>query len=98
MDTPRIEHLAERQRYALVDGEGTVIGFAAYRDSGEQRDFHHTEVDDAYTGRGLATKLIEYAVGDTRAQGKRIVGSCPMVAAWLRKHPELDEFVDHPEA
>jgi predicted GNAT family acetyltransferase len=97
MDTPSIEHLPERQRYSLID-DGTEIGFAAYRDSGEQRDFHHTEVQDAYTGRGLATRLIEFAVADARSEGKRIVGSCPMVAAWLGKHPELDEYVDQPSA
>ena len=97
MDTPEIEHVPERSRYSLLD-DGTEIGFAAYRDSGGARDFHHTEVDDAYTGRGLATRLIEFAVADARANGLRIIGSCPMVAHWLGKHPELDEFVDQPSA
>lgn len=95
MDSPTIEHTPDRSRYSLLDGD-TTIGFAAYRDVGDARDFHHTEVDPAYTGRGLATRLIEFGVADARAQGRRIVGSCPMVAAWLGKHPELDEFVDQP--
>ncbi|AZG48345.1 GNAT family N-acetyltransferase [Gordonia insulae] len=68
-----------------------VAGFTAYRDrdveSGAERVFFHTEVAEEFGGRGLGTILIREALDDTRAQGRAIVGVCPMVAAFLRKNP-----------
>lgn len=95
MDSPSIDHVPDRSRYTLtLDDE--EIGYAVYRDTDEARIFTHTVVEPEFGGRGYATALIEHAVADARAAGKRIVGECPMVAHWLTKHPELAEFVDAP--
>lgn len=96
-----VRHAPEQQRYELLD-DGTVIGHADYRDlegngAGVQRDFLHTEVDEAYGGRGLASVLVAYALDDVRASGLRIVPHCPYVASWLRKHEgRFDDLVDWP--
>lgn len=86
-----------KHRYT-VSVEGRVAGFAEYADretgSAIQRVFYHTEVDEAFGGRGLATILVTEALNDVRAQGKRIVGVCPMVAAFLKKHPEYADITD----
>ncbi|GAA1971675.1 GNAT family N-acetyltransferase [Amycolatopsis minnesotensis] len=88
-----VDHNAGENRYEIsVDGE--LAGFTAYRDHGAQRVFHHTEIGDAFGGRGLSTELVARALADTRDAGKRIVGVCPFVAAYLRKHPELAEYSD----
>ena len=76
--------------------EGKTVGLAAFRDREGQRVFAHTEVDDAYGGRGLATVLISEALAATRAEGLRIVAVCPMVAAYVKKHHEFDDIVDRP--
>src|ERR1700722_9384285 len=75
-----------------VDGE--TVGLAAVADRGEQRVFYHTEVDERFGGRGLATILINEALQATRADGKRVVPLCPMVAAFIKKHPEFDDITD----
>ncbi len=51
-------------------------------------------MDDAFQGRGLATILIGEALQQTRDAGLRIVPVCPMVAAYVKKHPEFDDVVD----
>jgi len=84
---PTITNLAEEHRY-VISVDGVRAGLAAYRDSGDQRDFHHTEIDKAFGGQGLATKLIAAALEDTRAAGKRIVPTCSFVEAYVAKHPE----------
>jgi len=56
--------------------------------------FTHTEVDDDYEGRGLATILIEQALRETRDAGLRIVPKCPTVAAYVKKHGEYSDIVD----
>jgi predicted GNAT family acetyltransferase len=72
-----------------------LAGFTQYRLPDDVHvDFVHTEVDDAYGGRGLAGGLVEFALADVRAQGKRIIAHCPYVARWLTKHPEYDDITD----
>ncbi len=77
-----------------IDGER--VGLCTYRDAGARRVFLHTEIDAAHAGQGLATELIEWALADVRSKDKRIVARCPMVAAYLKKHHDFDDIVDHP--
>lgn len=76
--------------------DGTVVGFTAFTDSSGSRVFPHTEVDEAFGGRGLATIVIGEALARTKAEGMRIVPMCPTVAAYIEKHPEYADLVDKP--
>jgi uncharacterized protein len=74
--------------------DGQTVGLAAVADRGNQRVFYHTEVDERFGGRGLATILVEEALEATRADGKRVVATCSMVAAFIKKHPEFGDITD----
>ncbi|MER6073317.1 GNAT family N-acetyltransferase [Streptomyces sp. NPDC001817] len=88
-----VEHNDAKHRYEiLVDGERA--GLTAYRDRGEQRVFYHTEVADAFAGRGLASRLVKEALADVRESGKRVVPVCPYVAKFLNKHEEFADITD----
>ena len=93
-------HAPDQHRYEIRDdeAEGGLAGFAEYRLPDDVHvDFVHTEVDDAYAGQGLASKLVAFALADVREQGKRIVPHCPYVAGWIRKHPgQFDDLTDWP--
>lgn len=78
----------------IIAVEGRAVGAALVRDRGNQRVFYHTEINDQFGGRGLATILVEQALVAARADGKRIVAVCPMVAGLLDKHPEFDDIRD----
>jgi predicted GNAT family acetyltransferase len=96
MDTPVIDNSPATSTFTIsVDGE--QVGYLKYKDAEGRRALTHTVVEKEHEGNGYGTRLIERAVADTRAEGLRIVPVCPMVAHWLTKHPELDEFVDAPE-
>ena len=84
---------AESDRYTIAV-EGHEVGKAEFTDRGNQRVFTHTEVDDNYEGRGLATILISEALQETRDSGLRIVAKCPMVANYVSKHDEFKDVVD----
>ncbi|NHA01956.1 N-acetyltransferase [Nocardioides sp. W3-2-3] len=87
-------HAPEHHRYEIRDGE-TLAGFTQYRLPDDVHvDFVHTEVDDSYGGQGLAGHVVEFALADVRARGKRIIAHCPYVAKWLTKHPEYDDITD----
>ncbi|AKU14652.1 GNAT family N-acetyltransferase [Luteipulveratus mongoliensis] len=80
-------------RYEISVGD-SVAGFAQYVDHSGQRIFFHTVVDDAYAGQGLASKLVTFALDDTRTEGLRVVPVCPYVAAFVKKHQEYGDIVD----
>jgi hypothetical protein len=42
----------------------------------------------------LATILVQEALEATRADGKRVVAVCQMVAAFLKRHPEFSDIID----
>lgn len=91
MSEPAVTH--DNGQYKItVDGE--QAGFADYIERGDQRIFHHTVIDKAFGGRGLAGILVGKALADTRAAGKRVVPTCSFVEAYITKHPEFADLVD----
>lgn len=87
------EVTAESDRYTIaVDGKR--VGLTEFADRDGQRIFTHTEVDDAYGGRGLATILIGEALQNARNAGRRIVPVCEMVASYVDKHDDFADAVD----
>ena len=85
---------AESDRYT-ISVEGNKVGKAEFTDRDTQRVFTHTEVDENFEGRGLATILIGQALQETRDAGLRIVPKCPMVANYVSKHDEYRDIVDN---
>ena len=82
-----------RNRYELTL-DGTLAGFAQYRDMNGTRVFTHTEVFPAFEGNGLGSTLIKYGLDDVKANGMRLVGLCPFVDAYLREHPGYEDLID----
>ncbi|MFF9127245.1 GNAT family N-acetyltransferase [Streptomyces sp. NPDC014889] len=82
-----------KHRYEILV-DGARVGLTAYRDHGDQRVFFHTEVDDAFAGQGLASRLVQEALTDVRESRKRIVPVCPYVAKFLKRHEEFADITD----
>lgn len=89
-------HNTDAHRFEIHDGDSRVglTQYAVVSPDGVHRVFFHTEVDDAYSGQGLAAQLVRAALDETIESGHRIVAVCPYVAAYVRKHPEYAEHVD----
>ncbi|WNG92958.1 GNAT family N-acetyltransferase [Mycobacterium sp. ITM-2016-00318] len=85
---------AESEQYT-IEVEGKKVGKAEFQDRSGKRVFTHTEVDEDYEGRGLATILIGQALQQTRDAGLRIVPQCQMVAAYIEKHDEYSDIVEN---
>lgn len=75
-----------------VDGE--VVGFAEFLDRDDQRIFFHTEIEEAFGGRGLGGIVVGEALAATVAAGRRIVPVCPFVKAHVDRHDTYAEAVD----
>jgi len=90
---PEVHSSPDSHRYEIRVGNETA-GFTQFIDSGVQRIFFHTEIDERFAGRGLASTLIRAALEDTTAHDKRIVPICPFVAGFLEKHDDFAGYVD----
>jgi predicted GNAT family acetyltransferase len=92
---PTIEVLdvPERSRFEVrVDGRSA--GHAEYVRKGSRLIFTHTEIDGAYEGQGLGSRLVRGALDAARASGDPVVPLCPFVEGYLGKHPEYADVVD----
>jgi uncharacterized protein len=83
----------QQLRYDIVV-DGKVAGFARYARKGNRIVFLHTEVDDAYEGRGLGSKLAQAALDDARSRGLAVVPLCPFIERYIERHPEYEPLVD----
>jgi len=92
-ETIQIEDNASRHRYEMtVDGQHA--GRIDYRLRGEGAiDLIHTEVDKAFEGRGLASKLARFALDDARARGLKVIPTCEYIAAYIAKHAEYGDLL-----
>ena len=77
--------VAEWSRFEIhVDGR--LAGFAVYRIQPGTITFTHTEIDDAYEGRGLGGTLVKAALDSARARRLAVLPECPFVRAWIQRH------------
>lgn len=80
------------QRYeARLDGR--VVGFSEYRRVRGRVIFFHTEVHEAFEGRGIGSRLAEGTLDDIRARGLVITVKCPFIAAYVKRHREYEDLV-----
>lgn len=80
----------EQQFQMDVDGE---LAFARYEKADGAMTFTHTFVPESLRGKGIATRLIEAGLAGARAAHLQVVPQCPMVAAYIKEHPETHDLL-----
>lgn len=85
-----VRNNAALSRYELDVG-GTVA-FANYRSAPGTVIITHTETPYALRGRGIASKLVQGALEQIRADGLKVVAGCGFVVDYLAKHPEFADI------
>ena len=83
---------AERRRYEVRVGS-ELAGFVDYHAQPGLITVLHTEVDPAFEGQGVGSRLVEGMLDDIRARGLRVLPICPFVRAYVRRHPEVRDLV-----
>ena len=82
---PELAHDEARSRYE-IRMQGQVAGFAQYRLQGDTVCFTHTEIDDAYEGQGLGSRLAAFALDDVKSRGRQADPQCAFIAAYIARH------------
>lgn len=85
-------HDADRHRYETHVGD-TLAGFVDYQLTAELMVLTHTEVDEAFEGRGIGGRLARTALDDIRERGLRALVVCPFIKAWIGRHPEYADLL-----
>lgn len=88
-----ISNQDERQRYEIAVA-GELAGFVDYRAQGGSVALVHTEVLPQFEGRGLATRLAEFALEDVRRRGAKVVPACSYIAKYIERHPGMQDLVE----
>jgi predicted GNAT family acetyltransferase len=82
----------ERLRYEAYLG-ADLAGVLEYRLAGTRRILVHTDVPEAFGGRGIGSELARHALEEARVAGARVTAKCPFVRSWLERHPEYADIV-----
>ena len=85
----------QQHRFEIL-ADGTVAGFADYQLRGAEIMFTHTEIDEAYEGKGLGSVLVRHALDAARDRELAVLPLCPFVRSWIARHPDYLPLV--PEA
>jgi predicted GNAT family acetyltransferase len=83
---------ADRNRFDGTDDSGVVAGFVEYERHGNTVDLVHTEVDEAFEGRGVGSSLVRGVLDELRGQDVDVTVSCPFIKSWLEKHPDYQDL------
>lgn len=90
-DSLTVTDAADARRYEARDGDN-LAGVATYLRTPDMIVFVHTEVEEAYEGRGVGSVLARTALDEARAQGLRVVALCPFIDGWMARHPEYEDL------
>jgi uncharacterized protein len=77
---------------AVIDG--TTAGSAHYRVVEGRVVVTHTEVRDAYEGKGVGAAIARTLLDQIRADGRQVVPLCPFINGYIERHPEYEDLVD----
>lgn len=79
-------------RFELEVGEYTA--FIDFKEHGKKIWLIHTEAPEELQGKGAATAVIEKTLKYIEDNGYRLIPLCPLVAAYLKRHPEWERVLD----
>ncbi len=88
MSETTVRRVTEENCYQLrLDGR--VIGRVSYTLREPYLVLQDTEIDDEFSGRGLAGLLATEVFIDLRHRGQQAVVRCPYLRRWLRRNPDF---------
>ncbi len=74
-----------------IDGNYAIIEYKKYPG---KIALLHTEVPPQLEGKGAATAIIEKTLAWIEKNNLRLIPLCPLVAAYIKRHPEWKRIVD----
>ncbi|MBW8361856.1 MAG: N-acetyltransferase [Kaistella sp.] len=77
-----------------IYSDGKKAGEMTYTWAGDDKFIiDHTEVDEAYNGKGLAKQLVIAGLTYARENGKKVIPLCPYAKVTISRNPELQDVL-----
>jgi predicted GNAT family acetyltransferase len=87
-----VSAIPEAKEYVVfVDGQ--PAGFTEFKALPGVIEFLHTEIKPDYSGQGLGSQLVRYALDDVRKMGLAALPYCPFVRRFIAEHEEYLDLV-----
>lgn len=87
-----LSHRETAKRGAFHLGNGAEMTYS--RPNASVMKINHTLVDKAHRGKGLAHQLYAAMVLFARDNDRKVIPTCPFVAAMFEQHPEDADLLD----
>jgi predicted GNAT family acetyltransferase len=72
---------------------GALLAIIEYKELPGKIALLHTEVEPALEGKGAGTAIVEKTLNYIKNSQLKIIPLCPLVAAYIKRHPEWEEWV-----
>ena len=76
-----------------VDGD-PVVRIQDRAPGGPSTELPHTVTKPEFRGQGLAGKVVDFALADIAAAGKKVRPTCPYVARRIAEKPEFAHLLE----
>lgn len=73
---------------------GNDVAFISYRWENGRLALMHTEVPEAFEGKGIASKLAAFAFEQAKQQQRKVIVFCPYISTWLKRHHEYNALIE----
>ena len=90
MEYTLIDNQEEKQYEYRLDGG---IARVEYIKTTEKIFLTHTEVPQAFEGKGIASALVKDVLKEVEKSGLALIPLCPYVAMYIKRHPEWKSLV-----
>ncbi len=89
----KVTHDEANQQFEIaLDDKKALIQYKKQGD--DTLNLFHTEVPKEFEGKGVGSRLVKQTLDQIKAEGKKIVPSCPFVAIYVKRHPEYQTMVE----
>ena len=82
-----MDFIKEKNRIYVQNEQGKILAEIDFENLEENvYNIYHTFVDESLRGQGIASKLVEEAVKEIKAQGGTVQATCSYAKKWLEKN------------
>jgi uncharacterized protein len=91
VESPQVVHDPAARHFEVRADAG--VAMLTYVQRGDVLDLMHTRVPPELEGQGYGAALAKAALDYARANGLKVIPTCPFVHAYLRRHKEYADLV-----
>ncbi|WP_026462450.1 GNAT family N-acetyltransferase [Adhaeribacter aquaticus] len=88
-----VNHDKDNQEFSItLENDQAELAYSLPKDN--VMNFQHTFVPENFRGKGVAFQLIKTGLEYAQNNNYKVIASCPIVAAYIRKHKEYEPLLD----